>query len=249
MKKRWIFFILLSGLWVFKPLVVFAARPLITEDVGTAEKGSFELESAFDYLRDCNDDKFYIPSAQLAYGLTERAEIAANIGYIFKDVRDAGQEDGWSDVIAYLKYRLWDEGKYYPALAIKPLVKFATADWKKDLGSGKTDYGLSLVFGKSFARLNLHFEALYFYIGERDKTDLLITGLCGDYEIVKGLLAVGEVRYFRNFNSVSTDDPVLMLLGAQAGSGKVVFDAGIIVGLNSAAPDYGFTIGLTLKFK
>ncbi|MBI5968395.1 MAG: hypothetical protein HY882_11140 [Deltaproteobacteria bacterium] len=249
MKKGLIFITVLCSLWMLRPFSVFAARPLITEDTGTAEKGSFELELAFDYLRDCNDDKFYIPSAQLAYGLTERAEIAANIGYILKDVHEGERVDGWSDLIAYLKYRLWGEGKYYPALAIKPLVKFPTADWKKDIGSGKTDYGLSLVFGKSFARLHLHFEALYFYVGERDKTDVLITGLCGDYEIMKGLLAVGEVRYFRNFNSISTDDPALMLLGLQAGSGKVVFDAGFIIGLNSAAPDYGFTIGLTLKFK
>ncbi len=38
----------------------FAARPLFTEDAGTIEKGSVEIELAFDHARDENRDKYYV---------------------------------------------------------------------------------------------------------------------------------------------------------------------------------------------
>ena len=50
----------------------FAGRPLLTEDAGTVEKGAVEIELAFDQARNDNRDKYYVPSFQIAYGLTER---------------------------------------------------------------------------------------------------------------------------------------------------------------------------------
>jgi hypothetical protein len=161
MKKIWGFFVALFLLWTLKPSITFAGRPLITEDAGTVEKGFYELELALDYSRDNNRDKNYIPSAQLAYGLTDRAEVALAGSYLFKDNHEGGREDGWGDVTAYLKYRIWGEGENYPAFSLKPQVKIPTADENKGLGSGKADYGLTAVFSKSFTGLNLHFNAGY----------------------------------------------------------------------------------------
>jgi len=79
----------------------FAARPLFTEDTEPVDKGAFELEAAFDYLRDEDHNDNYHPSAVLKYGLLERAEVGASFGYIQRDLT-SGKVDGWSDVIVYL---------------------------------------------------------------------------------------------------------------------------------------------------
>ncbi len=248
MKKLGILFIALISLWTLTPSAAFGGRPLVTEDAGTVEKGFYELELALDYSRDNNRDKNYIPSAQLAYGLTDRAEVALAGSYLFQDNHEGGREDGWGDVTAYLKYRIWGEGENYPAFSFKPQVKIPTADENKGLGSGKADYGLTAVFSKSFTGLNLHFNAGYTWIGEKGATDELTLTLAGEYEVIQGLLAVSEITYTNNFNSARKDDPASILLGLQVPVGKVQLDTGLSLGLNTAAPDYALTMGVTIKF-
>ena len=227
---------------------VFAARPLITDDTETVEKGAFELELAFDFLRDEEHDDNYVPSVQLKYGLSERAEIAASIGYIRRDASFSENVDGWSDVFAYLKYRFWQEGNYFPSVALKPQIKFPTASSDKGLGSGKIDYGIGPLVSKSYSDFRFHFEAIYFFIGEKGENDILRTGAAMEYDLFKGLTAVGEVRYADNFNSNRDDDPLLVNFGLKKAVGRAVFDAAFNVGLNRAAPDYGFTAGVTIRF-
>jgi hypothetical protein len=52
-----------------------------------------------------------------------------------------------------------------------------------------------------------------------------------------------------NFNTDRKDDPLFLNFGLKKDVGWAVFDAAVNVGLNSAAPDYGFTIGATFPFK
>ena len=226
----------------------FAARPLLTEDTETVEKGQFEIELGFDFVRDDNRDQYYIPSTQLKYGLRANAEIGVTMGYIFKDLHGNGRVDGFSDLFAYAKYRFWDEGSSYPSLALKLSAIFPTASREKDLGSGEVDYGLAAIFSKSFGNLALHFESLYLFIGEEGRTDILGLGLAGEYEFTKTLMGVAEVRHFQNFNSDRKDDPFSCLLGFKVKWGKTIWDGGVNIGLNSAAIDYGLTVGVTIPF-
>ena len=240
---------LLFALCLFPSVPLFAARPLSTEDADTVEKGSLELELAFDYYRHDNQNKDYFPSAQLKYGPLNRMEIGASIGYIHRDLHLEDRIDSWSDLIFYLKYQILQEGNYYPAFTLKPLVKFPTASWRKGMGSGKTDYALGAIFSKSFHNLKLHFDTLYFFIGEEGKTDILSTGPALEYEFAKGWTAVGEVRYLDNFNTDRKDDPLFLNFGLKKEVGWAVLDAAVNVGLNNAAPDYGFSVGVTIPFK
>ena len=235
-------------LWAITLSPALAGRPLITEDAGTAEKGFFELELAVDYGRDNNGDNSVTPSAQLAYGLNERAEVAIAGGYLFKRMADNGWEDGPGDLNAYLKYRILGEREYYPGFTLKPWIKIPTADEDKGLGSGKTDLGLTAVMSKSFTGFNLHLNAGYTLIGAKDATDEMNLALAGEYEVTKGLIAVAEIRYNQNFNSDRKDDPANFLAGVQVAVGKAQFDAGLTIGLNRAAPDYVLTAGVTIKF-
>jgi hypothetical protein len=92
-----------------------------------------------------------------------------------------------------------------------------------------------------------HADASYTVWGDREDTDELALGLAGELEILKGLNFVSEVRYGQRFNTNRKDDPATFLAGVQAEWANAVFDTGIRLGLNSAAPDHIFTIGVTLK--
>jgi len=239
---------LLYALCLYPSAPLFAARPLFTEDAETVEKGTFETELGFEYFQEDNRDKYYIPSVQLKYGPIEKMEIGGTIGYLWNDVHEGGRLDGWTDLFAYLKYRLWGEGAYYPAFSLKTLVKLPTQTWREHTESRRADYALGAIFDKSFGKAILHFDLFYYLIGDPGETDVLSTGLGVEYEFLKGWSAVGEVRHLNNFNTDRKDDPLFVNFGLKKDVGWAVLDAAVNVGLNSSAPDYGFTIGATLAF-
>jgi len=249
MKKACFLLLFLLTLYFFIPSSLFAARPLFTEDTETPGKGALELELGFDTLQEDNQDKYYIPSAQVKYGPLENMEIGGTIGYLFNDVHEGGNLEGWTDLFVYLKYRLWEEGSYYPAFALKPLVKLPTQTWRENTPSRRADYALGAIFDKSFGKAVFHFDLFYYLIGDPGETDDLITGMAAEYEFLKGWSAVGEVRYLTNFNTDRKDDPLFLNFGLKKEVGWAVLDAAVKVGLNNAAPDYGFTVGVTLPFK
>jgi len=240
---------LLLALCLFPPVPLFAARPLFTEDTETVEKGSFEMELGFDYLRQDNRDKYYIPSMQLKYGLTEKLEVGGTIGYLWSDVHEEGRLDGWTDLFAYLKYRLWEEGEYYPSFALKPLLKLPTQTWRETAESRRVDYALGAVFDKSFGKVTLFFDIFYYWIGDPGENDVINTGMALEYKFLEGWSAVGEARYLDNFNSDRKGDPLFLNFGLKKEVGWAVLDAAVNVGLNNAAPDYGFIVGVTIPFK
>ncbi len=237
------------ALCLYPSLPLFAARPLFTEDTETVEKGSFEMELGFDYFRENNRDKYYIPSFQLKYGPIEKMEIGGTIGYLWNDIHEGGRLEGWTDLFAYLKYRLWEEGEYYPAFALKTLVKLPTQTWRENTESRRADYALGGIFDKSFGKATLHFDLFYFLMGDPGEIDVLRAGVGAEYEFLKGWSMVGEVRYSRNFNTDREDDPLFLNFGLKKEVGWAVFDAAVNLGLNSAAPDFGFTVGMTIPFR
>ena len=234
-------------LGIFAAVPGFAGRPLVTEDTETVEKGSTEIEIGFDYLRDGNGDRYYTPSLQVEYGPWERIEVAVGMPYIFLHAQEASRVHGIGDAYAYLKYRVWEEGKKYPALTLKPLVKFPTASQSKGLGSGRSDFALTAAFSKSFPGIHIYSDATYTVFGEKHVNDQFSFGLAGEVEVGKGFNFVSEVRYGSNFNSTRKDDPATFLAGLQAEFAGAVFDAAVTVGLNHSAPDYIFSVGVTLK--
>jgi hypothetical protein len=249
MKKNRFWLPFLLTLCLGMPSSLFAARPLLTEDTETVKKGSFELELGFDFLREDNRDKSYLPYIQLKYGPTEKMEVGGTIGYLWSDVHGGGRLNGWTDLFAYLKYRLWEEGETYPAFALKPLLKFPTQTWRETTESRRADYALGAIFDKSFGEVTLYFDLFYYWIGDPGETDVLNTGMAAEYKFPEGWSAVGEVRYLENFNTDREDDPLFLNFGLKKEVGRVVFDAAVNTGLNNAAPDYGFTVGLTIPFK
>ena len=229
----------------------FAARPLTTDDAGTVEKGKFQVETGFDSTRQDNHDREISPSLTLTYGLLERMDVGIGSAYLFVRPKEADNENGLGDTELKLKYRLFDEKDWIPAFAMTGNLKIPTASESKGLGSGKTDFGINTIVTKNLSkRWVFHLNLGYTFTGEHGANNEFNYAAAAQFILSDKWALVGEIVGGNNFNGRKGDDPVSGLLGTYyLISDNLVWDAGVEIGINKAAPDFRITTGLTLLFK
>jgi hypothetical protein len=251
--KKSLFYIIvvLPFLLLLLPSSTFAARPLTTEDTGTVEKGEFQLETGFDFARQDNHDKEFAPSMTLTYGLLSRMDMGIASGYLFVHPAEGKKENGFADTEVKVKYRFMDEKDGLPSFAALGKVKIPTASESKDLGSGKTDFSIIAIFQKNISkRLTLYLNLGGTFIGEHRVNSELNYSLAGQFVLSDKWALVGEIVGVNNFNGRKGDDPLSGLLGTQHTiTDRIIWDAGVEIGMSKAAPDFRITTGLTLLFK
>ncbi len=250
-KFKFLFFVILlaaSILFISLPYA-FAVRPLTTDDAWTVEKGVFQLETGFDIAWQRNHDKEYGPSLTLSYGLLDRMDLGIGTGYLFVRPEEGESEQGLGDTEVKAKYRLLDEKKILPAFSVAGIIKAPTASQSRGLGSGEFDFGFNLIATKNLSkRLVLHANVGYNFIGEEGAKNEMNYALGSQFVLTDNWALVGEIVGANNFNG-KKDDPLSALFGTYYEvTKKVIVDAGVGIGLNSAAPDYRITAGVTLLF-
>jgi len=249
--KGLMFIVVLIFYMVLFSGVAFAARPLTTDDAWTVEKGTFQVETGFDFTRQDNHDKELSPSITLTYGLFDRMDIGVGSAYLFVNPAEGEKENGFADTELKIKYRLLDDKDWLPAFAISGVLKIPTASESKGLGSGKTDFGINTIFTKNLSkRWVLHLNLGYTFIGEHGERNEFSYSLAGQFVLSDKWSLGGEIGGVNNFNGHKSDDPFSGLLGIQYMLSEIlILDAGVEIGMNKAAPDFRLTIGLTFLFK
>lgn len=229
----------------------FAVRPLTTDDTGTVEKGKFQLETGFDFDRQNNHDKELNPSITLTYGLSERMDMGIEGGYLLVHPAEGKKENGFDDTEVKLKFRLMDEKDWMPSFAIAGILKIPTASKSRGLGSGKTDFGINLIFTKILGKKwSFHINTGYTFIGEHGMNNEFNYSFAAQLILSDKLALIGEILGVNNFNGRRGDDPLFGLLGIYfLITDSIIWDGGVQIGMNKAAPDFGLTTGLTLFFK
>ncbi|MGD0919373.1 MAG: transporter [Thermodesulfobacteriota bacterium] len=228
----------------------FAARPLMTDDTGTVEKGKFQLEAGFDFARQDNHDRELSPSLTLTYGVLERMDVAIGSGYLFEHPTDGKRENGFADTEVKVKYRWVDEKDWLPSFACTGKLKIPTASESRGLGSGKADFSINAILTKNISkRLVLHLNLGHTFIGEHGGDNEFNYSAAGQFVLSDKWALVGELVGVNNFNG-RNDDPFSGLLGTYyLITDNIVWDAGVEIGMTRAAPDFRLTTGLTLFFK
>jgi hypothetical protein len=244
-------YLFISLTLLLPPYIVWAARPLLTDDAGTVERGKFQLETGFDFTRQDNLDKESSPSLSLTYGMFERMDIGMGGAYLFANPHEGKKENGLADTTLKLKYRFLDDREWGPAFAISGMLKIPTARESKGLGSGKTDFNINAIFTKNLSKsLALYLNLGFTFIGDHDTNHEFNYSLAGQFALSDKWALVGEIFGVNNFNGHKRDDPVSGLAGIQFMlSENFVLDAGVEVGMNRAAPDFRLTTGVTFLFK
>jgi hypothetical protein len=233
------------ALWLgFAPSAASAARPLDTEDTGTTEPGTFELELGGEYLGADGADA-WIGSVVLSFGVLANLEVRVESGALLLDDASGGPRGGLTDTLIGVKYRLLDETSAWPAVLLASAVRFPTAG--EGLGDDDVDVVALVGIGKTFGPLTVTANAAYrFALGDRD-LDIWTLSASLELAATERLTLVAELFHAEGVDRFGR--AVLVRGGVvYALTDSLRLDAAVAAGLTSEAPDLSLRLGLTLGF-
>jgi hypothetical protein len=233
-------------------------RPDTTESPYTVDAGHYQAEmSFFDYSRDRSDgvrtEAWAFGAMNLKAGLLNNVDLQVVFdAYTEERTRESGITDtvtGFSDVTVRLKTNLWGNEGGKTAFAIMPFVKIPTGT---ELSNDHWEGGVILPLAVSLTDrigLGIMLEADFVHDDERGGYDVEwvhtatlgfdLTEKLGLYVEYAGVASQEEeFDYQASFDAGVT-------FGATE---NLVFDAGIRVGLNEAAEDFGAFTGMSIRF-
>lgn len=258
MAKFWIaiFFVLCCGLvresMGEDEIISVPNRPGVANPAEATQKGVLEIEYGWDRAFRSQNFKTYTDAVGfIRFGLTEEIELHLGmVNYISQLSQDReGHRSGIGDTFPGFKYRLLKESESWPTLSFAYDVKIPTASRKKGLGSGRVDHNLTFLASKNVFGLDWDFNYVLGWIGkERKKSfdDSHIWALAFSRSLFGPLGISGEVYGGPRVNRqtagfASTDWALIYML-----TPRVVFDAGVDIGLTSSARDITYFAGVTI---
>ena len=160
------------------------------------------------------------------------------------------------DIRIGAKIKLVPEGSWRPGVGFRFSTRLPNASRKSGIGQDTTDFGASLLFGKTIQSIrvvgNLGWVSMSQPLDATRQNDELVYGLSFARAVTNRTEIVGEVYGRASVSDgtapVGTESRGLLKLGGRFTQGAVRFDAAIFFGLNSVDPTVGFTAGATYVF-
>lgn len=181
-----------------------APPPLITGDVPTADKQTFEWYVGGRYEESENGNPArLLPFSELVYGLTDRQELTLEIAGLSVD-----HEYGVNDAVLGTKFVFLNENEQRPGIAGSFELKLPTGDKDRGLGSGEFDYDLRLRAQKTWGWFTAIGNVGYTFVtdpefgGVRESAEnVWLLTLGQEYQVARGTKLLSEI-YF-----VSREEP------------------------------------------
>jgi hypothetical protein len=173
----------------------FASLPFETESARLLPPGRVKLEAAFEYQSSPEGREAALPLV-VEYGLTRRVEFTVEpIPYSLIAPGSGRHATGLGDLEMTVTALLHDESKRWPGVAAALEIKSPTA---RDtlIGTGKTDYTLTLVASRRVGRADVHANLGYTVLGAPAGVSLhniYDYALACEYAVSDRLHLVGEV--------------------------------------------------------
>jgi hypothetical protein len=244
----------LIALWaVLLPAsLAFAGRPLTVDDAAPVEPGKFQLEAGVGFVKGGDVRRFDL-STTLAAGVGPGLEVGAAFGGTLEDRGGVNAETvaGVSDLGVGVKWRVVDLEEQAFSLALAPTLKLPTAGERQGLGTGETDFDLTLIVTQGVGPATaVDVNVGFTFVGEQDKTGydgVLRYGLAVRHQLGEWVWVVGDV-----FAVTAVDAGAPTAAGCSVGvqyelSPGLVLDAAVGTGLYHGA-DLAATVGVTWVF-
>jgi hypothetical protein len=252
---------------------------LVTEDPETIGSGLVLVEGGFDVQREVfypvsglQGNLLRVPVLGLSFGLSSIAELQLDGGLYNRltvtDRRPAplssqldfsgDRTTDVEDIVVGTKVRILSEKAGRPAIGIRFATRLPNAGNESGLGLDTTDFFATVLVGKTVQSVRIVGNAGLGILGDATRGDrqgdVLLYGLSVARAVRQGVEVVGEIngRYSPTSEEATppgTDDRAAMRLGARFTHRTVRLDSGIIVGMTSRDPSFGFTAGLTWVFR
>jgi hypothetical protein len=254
-------------------------RPLVTEDPETIGSGLILIEAGFDQQRDIflpvsglTGNLLRLPTFGVSFGASSIIEIQVDGGFYNRFTvtdRDplaplafmldftGDQTTDIEDLVIGTKIRLVSEAAGRPALGFRFATKLPNASNESGLGLDTTDFHMALLLGKTVQSIRLVGNAGLSILGDPTRgdqqNDVVTYGLSLARAVAQGVEIVGEVNGRMDVSEgdppPGTDNRAAIRVGGRLTRGTVRLDGGVILGLTSRDPSFGFTAGFTWVFR
>lgn len=232
-------------------------RPDTTESAYTVPKGMFQVEmSFFDYSRDLDrgarEEAWVFGQINFKAGLAEDVDLQVifdthTLARAAEPGAPTATRSGFGDVTLRLKKNLWGNDEGRTAFAVMPWVSMPTGT---ELSTGAWEGGLILPFA---CALNERFS-----LGLMAEVDFIHNADTGGYDVeylhsaTVGAALTERLGMYVELVGIArsaTDYQGLFDTGLTfAVTDSLVFDAGVRIGLNRAAPELGVFSGVSFRF-
>jgi hypothetical protein len=254
-------------------------RPLVTEDPETIGSGLVLIEGGFDQqlkvfypLSGLTGDLFRVPTLGLSLGFSSIAEIQIDWSpyqRLSVEERELAPLSGMldftgddttdvDDMVIGTKVRLISEGTGRPAIGVRFATKLPMAGNESGLGTDTMDFYVSGLVGKTIESVrvvgNFGIGLLSDPTRGDQQNDVFTYGFSLARAVSQGLEVVGEINGRNSMHPsdevpVGTENRSVIRVGGRYTVSTVRVDAGVLFGLTSRDPNFGFTAGVTWVFR
>jgi hypothetical protein len=168
-----------------------AARPLDTDDTGTLEPATLEVELSGDFARGHGDDR-WASRVLFALGVVPRLEVRLDVAGVHLDPDDGDARSGLGDSILALKYRFADETTASPAVLAVLALRLPTGDSHRGLGDDGVDVGAHAVVSKQLGPIVLAGNVGHTFVTGDRTTDFWTLSASAEYRPYKAWLVMAE---------------------------------------------------------
>jgi hypothetical protein len=253
-------------------------RPLVTEDPETVGTGNVLIEAGFDAQQDIfypasglRGDLLRVPTLGVSFGFSSILELQIDGGFYNRlnitSIEPAPLSDKLDlsgdrttdveDAVIATKIRLVTEGPGRPSVGIRLATKLPLASNESGLGLDTMDFYMTGLFGKTVQSVrvvgNLGVGILSDPIEGDRQNDVITYGVSVARALQQGLEFVGEINGRLNTRDARTPTGTETRSGIRVGlrftHAAVRVDGGMLFGLTSRDPNFGFTAGVTYVFR
>ncbi len=227
--------VFIISIFFFSPFL-FAGRPLTTDDAETVEKGKFELEIGYDWIKNSDNTKNQEMGISLKGGLTDWMDLGISVPFIIEEENNKLNE--WGKIEIGAKFSILKEKEKNPG------ISFTISGTPKP-DEGDKIYGVNLILSKGFEKMAFHINTGTYSLktASGNKNVFTYSGAI-EYNILEKLNLVGEIA-----GEINDEKPVEILTGINYKLNEnLIFDLGFAKGLNDNTPDWRITAGITLNW-
>jgi hypothetical protein len=161
------------------------------------------------------------------------------------------------DIVLATKIRILGETASRPAFGVRFATKLPNASNESGLGLDTTDFHVQALVGKTVQSIRVVGNVGLGILGDPtrgdNQNDVLLYGISVARAVREGIEVVGELNGRAATRSgaapAGTESRATLRVGGRLTRGTVRLDAGILLGITSRDPGFGFTAGATWVFK
>jgi hypothetical protein len=252
-------------------------RPLVTEDPETIGAGNVLFEAGFDAQRDVfypasglTGDLLRVPLVGFSLGFSSILELQIDGGFYDRLQIDSIEPAPLSDqleisgdtttdvddIVVATKIRMVSEGPGRPSFGIRLATKLPIMTNASGLGLDTMDFHVVALIGKTTRAVrvvgNLGLGILSDPVEGDRQNDVILYGFSLARALPHGVEFVGDIN--GRFNTreqrtpIGTESRSTIRVGGRWTKSAMRIDGGLIFGLTSRDPSFGFTAGLTYVF-